>query len=394
MRQECTVGKTKVNKMNIVKKLAIKIIILVTIVVVVVLLTAPAIFDNELSAINSNHITYYSMLVVLLTFIGTVLWTLYSDKRKQKFEKEMLFKKTRADYMPALKYEYNIDKRNNGGTLHYVECDDSYKDTDNIQVNICVKNSGRNIAKNISFKLAIDGEHIQETSIYGKETLATDEEVEVSFYFTLPKVENVTKHERERFSKNLVVAVLYSDLLGNRYYQEIKGNLIIGTHYDVVFMGLEQYCLLSEDEEYCVSNNDTLHRIDREKIDKKYRDYEKHYENPLLTKFHEILNTDKSMDEIREFPKKQIKNYNDMCSCGGIEYYKKINEDIYHLIYENNTGNEEGSKKLIFHVTFETDITKGTSRIIATDVYKNTLQKSKIKKWWFKVKLDRFKKKR
>lgn len=390
--------------MDKIKNILIRVGIFLAIAIVVVLLAAPVIYGDKLDAINSNRITYCSIVVAVLTLIGTILWTLYSDKKKRSFEEEITFKRSRDNYMPALKYEYNIDKKNNGGTLHYIDCDENNKDPDNMQVNICVKNSGRNIAKNISFKLAIDEEHIQETSIYGKETLATDEEVEVSFYFALPKVEGVTKHERERFSKNLVFAVLYSDLMGNRYYQEIKGNLIIGTHYDlydnesfyydVVFMDLEEHCLLSEDEEYCVSNNDTLHRKDRENIDKKYWDYENNHENSLLTKFHEILNSDESMDQIREFPKKQIKNYTDMCGCGGIAYYKKINEDIYHLIYENNTGNEGGSEKLIFHVTFETDVTKRISRIIATDVYKNTLQKSKIKKWWFKVKLDRFTKKR
>lgn len=293
----------------------------------------------------------------LFTVIGVYFTIKEEEKNQKNAEKnanEKIREQLRLENIPVLKFKSNNDKRNSGGSIYYIDCDD---ETENlkIQLNLEIKNVELGSAQNIYYQLIIGIENDGSRSGIENQIIEPKEVISHTIYFELPK--------REDYYKNIIILVFYDDLLENKYMQKLDGCLSVSMNENEYVPGAfvcsnEKYEKLGVDFKYELPQeiiDDELKRIEYEEKQKK-----------IIQEIPEKKEIDKMVDEYLEGHKlffdiilEYFKGLDFKFGSGGeIEDYKLLRKNLYNIIINSIDGvnkKEYIQCKIILRVNIKTE---------------------------------------
>lgn len=317
----------------------------------------------------------------LFTVIGVYFTIKEEEKNQKNAEKnanEKIREQLRLENMPVLKFESNNDKKDCGGSIYYIDCDDKTENL-KIQLNLEIKNVGLGSAQNIYYQLIIGIENDGSMSGIENQIIEPKEAISHTIYFELPK--------REEYYKNIIILVFYDDLLENKYMQKLDGCLSVSMNESEYVPGAfvcanEKYEKLGVDFKYELPQeiiDDELKRIEYEEKQKK-----------IIQEIPEKKEIDKMVDKYLEEHKlffdiilEYFKGLDFKFGSGGeIEDYKLLRKNLYNIIINSIDGvnkKEYIQCKIILRVNIKTK----EIRCIDWYVKKSTLniKRRKLKKF-------------
>lgn len=317
----------------------------------------------------------------LFTVIGVYFTIKEEEKNQKNAEKnanEKIREQLRLENMPVLKFESNNDKKDCGGSIYYIDCDDKTENL-KIQLNLEIKNVGLGSAQNIYYQLIIGIENDGSMSGIENQIIEPKEAISHTIYFELPK--------KEEYYKNIIILVFYDDLLENKYMQKLDGCLSVSMNESEYVPGAfvctnEKYEKLGVDFKYELPQeiiDDELKRIEYEEKQKK-----------IIQEIPEKKEIDKMVDKYLEEHKlffdiilEYFKGLDFKFGSGGeIEDYKLLKKNLYNIIINSIDGvnkKEYIQCKIILRVNIKTK----EIRCINWYVKKSTLniKRRKLKKF-------------
>lgn len=317
----------------------------------------------------------------LFTVIGVYFTIKEEEKNQKNAEKnanEKIREQLRLENMPVLKFESNNDKKDCGGSIYYIDCDDKTENL-KIQLNLEIKNVGLGSAQNIYYQLIIGIENDGSMSGIENQIIEPKEVISHTIYFELPK--------KEEYYKNIIILVFYDDLLENKYMQKLDGCLSVSMNESEYVPGTfvcanEKYEKLGVDFKYELPQeiiDDELKRIEYEEKQKK-----------IIQEIPEKKEIDKMVDKYLEEHKlffdiilEYFKGLDFKFGSGGeIEDYKLLRKNLYNIIINSIDGvnkKEYIQCKIILRVNIKTK----EIRCIDWYVKKSTLniKRRKLKKF-------------
>ena len=272
----------------------------------------------------------------LTTLIGVLITIsdLEKQRKNDKLEADKQLKEDKRLFcLPILQYTIDTDEKSLNGSVYRLNDDpnDLYK---KIQVNITVKNIGLKLAQNILFQYIVNCED------YGKsgtvnEIIEPGAFISHTAYIEIP----LSEYENAYYHRSLTVLVLYDDIYGNHYVQELNGE--ISTSISTDDAG-------NEDKHIFVSLSPDTYQIVTENFE---------YEIPP-----EKIEAEKNRVEMErreiEFSKIPERNTIDnlvSSYCAGGPFFGEVIHQVYpQLFFEGGGGGSVDYKKIadaIFYVT-------------------------------------------